>query len=174
MTTIFDREALWRQLGAALDVLGDAIRDCPEKYWQTQLWPDEADQWVARGFSSYWYLCYHTLFWLDLYLYGTEDGFAPPAPFDLVEMHDNETLPRVYTKTELLEYHAYCRAKCQTVIASLSPEAAQRVCRFGWGELSYAELQLYSMRHVQEHAAQLCMFLGNHGRASSDWIPHAR
>jgi hypothetical protein len=54
---------------------------------------DEPDQWVAKGFSTYWYLCYHTLFWLDLYLTGAEEGFTPPAPFNLVEMEANETLP---------------------------------------------------------------------------------
>jgi hypothetical protein len=51
---------------------------------------------VAAGFSTFWYLGYHTLFWLDLYLTGAEEGFAPPAPFDLVEMEAGEALPRTY------------------------------------------------------------------------------
>ena len=42
----------------------------------------------------------------------------------------------------------------------MSHEQANRLCRFAWGELPFAELQLYSMRHVQEHAGQLHMFLG--------------
>ena len=115
---------------------------------------------MAAGFSAYWYLCYHTLFWLDLYLTGAEEGFAPPEPFDLVEMEANEVLPHTYTREELLGYLKTCRQKCQETITALSIEQAYRVCRFSWGELPFGELLLYTMRHVQEHAAQLHLFLG--------------
>ena len=100
--TIIDNEMLWRQFGAAIDMLGDALRDCPDELWEKSLWEDQPDQWVAAGFSAFWYLGYHTLFWLDLYLTGAEEGFAPPAPFDLVEMEPDEVLPRTYTREELL------------------------------------------------------------------------
>jgi hypothetical protein len=106
--TIIDNEMLWRQFGAAIDMLGDSLRDCPDELWERRLWED---QWVAAGFSAFWYLGYHTLFWLDLYLTGAEEGFAPPAPFDLVEMEANEVLPRTYTREELLRYLEYCRRK---------------------------------------------------------------
>lgn len=36
-----------------------------------------------------------------------------------------------------------------------------RLCQFPWGELPFAELQLYNLRHVQEHGAQQRMFLGS-------------
>jgi hypothetical protein len=93
-------------------------------------------------------------------LTGAEEGFAPPAPFDLVEMESNEVLPRTYTRAELLGHLEYCRRKCQETIVALSNEQAYRLCRFSWGELPFAELQLYNLRHVQEHGAQLHMFLG--------------
>jgi hypothetical protein len=112
------------------------------------------------GFSALWFLCCHTLFWLDLYLTGAEEGFAPPEPFDLVEMEADEVLPRTYTRAELLGYLEYCRRKCQETIDALSNEGADRSCRFAWGELTFAELQLYNLRHVEEHGAQLQMFLG--------------
>lgn len=160
---IIDGEMLWRQFAVAIDSLGSALRACPEELWQERLWQDEPDQWVAQGFSAFWYLGYHTLFWLDLYLTGAEEGFAPPAPFDLVEMEANETLPRLYTRQELLGYLGLCRQRCQETIANLSAEQAQRACRFAWGELPFAELLLYTMRHVQEHAAQLHLFLGQRG-----------
>jgi hypothetical protein len=92
--TIIDNEMLWRQFGAAIDMFGNALRDCPDELWEKRLWEDEPDQWVAAGFSAFWYLGYHTLFWLDLYLTGAEEGFAPPGPFDLVEMDPDEVLPR--------------------------------------------------------------------------------
>ena len=144
----------------AIDSFGDALHSCPDELWEKRLWEDEPDQWVAAGFSAYWYLCYHTLFWLDLYLTGAEEGFAPPKPFDLVEMAANEVLPRTYTREELLGYLETCRQNYQETIGALSIEQAHRVCRFPWGELPFAELLLYTMRHVQEHAAQLHLFLG--------------
>jgi hypothetical protein len=118
--TIIDNEMLWRQFGAAIDMLGDALRDCPAELWKKRLWEDRPGQWVAPGFSTFWYLGYHALFWLDLYLTGAEEGFAPPAPFDLVEMEPGEVLPRTYTREELLGYLEYCRrAPCS--LAALLP-----------------------------------------------------
>lgn len=171
---IVDQPMLWRQFGAAIDMLGDALRDCPDDLWETRLWEDEADQWVAAGFSTFWYLGYHTLFWLDLYLTGAEEGFAPPAPFDLVEMRPGEALPRTYTRAELLRYLEYSRRKCQETIGALSTDRAHRLCRFAWGELPFAELQLYNLRHVQEHGAQLRMFLGAQAGRSARWVARAR
>jgi len=42
--------------------------------------------------------------------------------------------------------------------------------------VSYLELLLYSMRHVQEHAAQLSLFLGQHGIPDEalDWVARAK
>jgi hypothetical protein len=157
---------LWRQFSVAIDMLRDALRDCPDDLWERQLWPDQPGQWVAAGFSKFWYLGYHALFWLDLYLTGAEEGFAPPAPFDLVEMRAGEVLPRTYSRDELLGYLALCRQRCQETIHALSVEQAGRPCRFSWGELPFGELLLYTMRHVQEHAAQLLMFIGQQSRKS--------
>lgn len=157
---IIDNGMLWRQYSVAIDSLRDALRNCPDDLWEKNLWEDEPDQWVAAGFSSFWYLGYHTIFWLDLYLTGAEEGFAPPAPFDLVEMVSDEVLPRTYTREELLGYLELCRQKYQETIGSLSTEQAYRLCQFPWGEVPYGELLLYTLRHVQEHAAQLHMFLG--------------
>jgi uncharacterized damage-inducible protein DinB len=160
MTAIIDHTMLWRQFSVTLDMFEDALRDCPDKYWESRLWADEPDQWVAAGFSTFWYLGYHTLFWIDLYLTGAEEGFAPPEPFDLVEMQTHENLPRVYTRLELLSYLEICRRRCQQTIETLTSKQANRLCSFAWGELPFAELLLYTLRHVQEHAAQLHMFLG--------------
>ena len=171
--SIIDNGMLWRQFGAAIDTLGDALRNCPDDLWAARLWEDDPDQWVMPGFGTFWYLGYHTLFWLDLYLTGAEEGFAPPAPFDLVEMEAGEVLPRLYTRDELLGYLAECRRRCEATIAALTPDAAQRLCRFPWGELPFAELQLYSLRHVQEHAAQLNLFLGQQAGASVGWRAQA-
>jgi hypothetical protein len=172
--SIIDRKMLWRQFGAAIDMLGDPLRECPEELWEKALWEDRPDKRGAPGFSRFWYLGYHTLFWLDLYLAGSEEGFAPPAPFDLVEMEPDGFPPRTYTKAELIDYLEYCRRKCQGTLLSLSDEAASRLCSFAWGKPRFAELQLYNMRHVMEHGAQLRLFLGQQAGQSGTWVSKAR
>jgi hypothetical protein len=164
---------LWRQYSVAIDSFRDALRDCPDDLWEKNLWADAPDQWVATGFSSFWYLGYHTIFWLDLYLTGAEEGFAPPAPFDLVEMVSDEVLPRTYTRAELLGYLEQCRQKYQETIGALSTEQAYRLCQFPWGELPFGELLLYTLRHVQEHAAQLHMFIGQQAGKSTGQVSQA-
>jgi hypothetical protein len=156
-------------------MFGEALRDCPDHLWEQKLWDDHPDQWVAAGFSAFWYVGYHTLFWLDLYLTGEEEErFAPPPPFDIVEMDPAEALPRVYTREELLTYLAHCRQKCREIIGALTNEQAYRTCRYPWGEVSYAELLLYNLRHTQEHGAQLRMFLGQQAGKSAGWAARPR
>jgi hypothetical protein len=75
-----------------------------------------------------------------------------------------------FTKAELHAYAEHCRGKCRRLLEGLSEAEALRVCSFPWGELSYGELQLYNMRHVQEHASQLALFLGQRTGASPGWV----
>ena len=167
------RTIIWGQFGAAIDDLGNAIRTCPDELWRARLWADPSQE---RFFlPEYWYVVYHSLFWLDLYLTGTEEGFVPPAPFALIEQNENGPIPqRPYTKDELLAYLEDCRKRCQATIESTTDEEAQRLCTFGWGEVSFAELLLYSMRHVAGHAAQLNLLLGQKMGSAPDWVTQAR
>jgi len=172
--SIIDNWMLFRQFGAAIDMLQEALRDCPDELWEKRLWEDQSDQWVATDFSAFWYLGYHTWFWLDLYLTGAEQGFTPPRPFDLVEMEPHEKLPPAYTRAELLGYLDFCRDRCRQIISTMSGEEASRLCQFAWGELPFPELQLYNLRHLPEHGAQLRMFLGQQAGKSTDWIARAK
>ncbi len=166
------RTIIWRQFGAAIDMLDNALRACPDELWRASLWDRPAER---PEYSQFWYIVYHALFWLDLYLTGAEEGFVPPAPFTLIEQDADGPLPeRPYTKDELQAYLDGCRKRCQATIEALTDEAAQRRCQFGWGEVSFAELLLYSMRHVQEHASQLSLLLGQKVGSAPDWRGKAR
>jgi hypothetical protein len=161
-----------RQFGAALDMLENALRACPDELWHGRLWENPSER---PEYSQFWYLVYHTLFWLDLYLSGAVEGFAPPAPFTLDELDPAGLLPeRSYTKDELQAYLDHGRQKCQATIEALTEQKAQRRCRFGWGEVSFAELLLYNMRHVQEHASQLNLMLGQTVGSAPEWVTRAR
>ncbi|HEY4025468.1 MAG TPA: DinB family protein [Candidatus Dormibacteraeota bacterium] len=165
------RTVLWRQFGAAIDMLDNALRDCPDELWAEDAWEDRS----MPGFSAFWYLAYHTLFWLDYYLSCSEEGFAPPAPFGLEELDPAGLLPaRAYARDELRSYLAHGRQKCEATIMSLTDEQLGRPCSVSRGELPFAELLLYTMRHVQEHAAQLNMFLGQRTGSAAGWVGTAK
>jgi len=166
------REIIWQQFGAAIDMLENALRACPDKLWSARLWSDRSQR---PEFSEFWYVVYHTLFWLDLYLSGSVEGFAPPAPFTLDEIDPAGLLPeRRYTKDELQSYLDHDRQKCRATIETLTDEKARQRCKFSWGKVSYAELLLDNMRHVQEHAAQLNLFLGQQIGSAAGWVAQAK
>jgi len=56
----------------------------------------------------------------------------------------------------------------------LTEAKADQRCVFAWMEPSFLELQLYSMRHVQEHASQLRLALGQQEVTGFDWVACAR
>ncbi|WP_126552677.1 DinB family protein [Dictyobacter kobayashii] len=172
--------ALWRQLGAATDMLENALLACPASLWRERLWSASPPAGFPPQFAEFWYVTFHTLVFFDLHVSGVpEEEFAPPAPFAQGELDSVEALPeRPYTREELHAYLVATRQKCHTRLLQLSDEQESQAVSYPWsgGQLiSYLELQLYTLRHVQEHAAQLSLFLGQHGVPGEalDWVPQA-
>lgn len=156
----FWKEVTRKQLEASIDMLENALLACPD-----ELWGDRSKQ------PECWYLVYHTLFWLDLYLSGSAEGFSPPAPSTLEELDPAGIPPeRVYTRDELQTYLHHCRHKCRTVLETLTDARAQELCRLSWGEVSFAELLLDNMRHVRHYAAQLNLILRQQIDAAPRWV----
>lgn len=163
--------ALWRQFAAAIDMLDNALRACPDMLWQARLFSEES---VPAEFAEFWYVAYHTLFWLDFYLADSAEEFAPPAPFTMSETEVGALPDRVYTRAELRSYLAYGRRKCRDRIERPGTGMEPQRCRDDWPDMSVAELLLYNMRHVQEHAAQLSLFLGQHVGSAPGWVAMPR
>ena len=159
------RSMLWRQFGAAMDMFADTLHLCPDRLWTAAVYQDAEDE----RYGQFWFIAFHTLRWSDVFLNGTLDGFQLPAPFLLGKLPDQP-----YAKSEVIAYLDQLREKCRLTFATLTEERAQERCVFEWMEHDYFELQLYSMRHVQEHAAQLSLALGAHGVTGMDWILRAR
>ncbi len=169
--------ALWQQFGATIDMLENALLACPNTLWQERLWSDHSDDPQDSEGAEFWSLTHHTLFSLDSHLTGSMEEFAPPTPFTQDEFGLSRTLPeQPYTKEELHTYLVSLRETCQTMLLSLSDEQAHREIAFPWKwwkPMSFFELQLLAMRHVQEHTSQLSLFLGQHGIPDEalDWVP---
>ena len=173
--------ALWRQFGAAIDMLDNALMVCPDSLWHERLWPGPPTPPFPPQFGEFWYDAFHALVWLDLYLSGApEEEFAPPPPFAQGELDSLETLPaQPYTREELRAYLASLRQKCHTTLTALTDEQARRLVEYPWSEgqpISFLELQLYNLRHVQGHAAELSLFLGQHAIPDADlnWAARAK
>lgn len=163
MTTSLWSGAVWSQFGASIDMLENAATACPD-----QLWADDQKS------PAFWYVVYHTLFYLDLYLSGSVEGFTPPAPFTLAELDAAGVPPDPYSKADLRVYLDHCRTKCRSTLAALTDDAASERCGIPWIEGSMAELHLYNMRHVQHHAAQLNLILRRETDSAPAWVQRTR
>ena len=153
------KECLWKQFGASIDMLENAIRACPENLWSNK--------------TNFWYNAYHCLFFLDYYLTAEAKYFMPPPPFTLSEFDPAGAMPeRVYTKAELLTYLHTCRSKCHTLILGITPDSAGHSWINQSATMQYPliEILLYNMRHVQHHAAQLNLLLRQGVNAAPDWV----
>lgn len=155
------KEILWRQFGASIDMLKNAIEFCPELLWDTE-----------RQFG---YNAFHCVFFLDYYLTLNPLGFIPPKPFSLSEFEDR--MPeRTYSKEEVLDYLHFCRKKCKDLIGNMTDE----IYNSNWENESKTmryniiEILLYNMRHVQHHAAQPNLLLRENNTNPPHWIRHAK
>lgn len=167
---------LWNQLGAAIDMLANAMEMCPDQLWShPENWNAGATE--LKTLDTYkpefWYNAYHVLFWTDYFLSNTaEEDFQPPAPFGKEEFDDRGLIPpRVYTKTELLDYLNHCRNRCRAFINSLSDQSlfenSQTTFRQDYPVL---EVLLYNLRHVQHHTAQLNLLLRQEIDSAPRWV----
>ncbi|MCI0330213.1 MAG: DinB family protein [candidate division Zixibacteria bacterium] len=166
---------IWNQFGAAVDMMEAAVRACPDEVWGDF---SKKPEWKKKDVVGFWYLAYHTLFFLDYYLsekVESEKDFAPPSPFTLSEFDPEGALPeRVYTKEELLRYLDHCRKKFGRLMAGWTEERAHRLSGIQYRDMTIAELLLYNMRHVQHHTAQLNLLLRQSIDSAPDWVSKAK
>jgi uncharacterized damage-inducible protein DinB len=156
----FWRSAIRQQFHASIDMLGNAIAACPDSAW------------AGEGRGAFWYIAFHVIFFLDLYL-GSEGEaqFRPPAPFGVGELEDEVVLPeRAYRQDELLGYLEHCRGKLDAVMTGMDEAWAVDSCPFPYRKMSNGELLLYNMRHVQHHAAQLNLLLRQRTDSAPKWV----
>lgn len=163
------KDHLWKQFGASIDMLRNAIEQWPEEHWHTD--------------KKFFYIAYHCLVFLDYYLTFPPDGFTSPLPFTLSEADaipeealDDVVPDRIYSKKELLDYLQFSREKCRRLIESLTPEKLNDRWIENPGRMNYGilEILLYNMRHVQHHAAQLNMLLRKKINSAPAWIGRAK
>lgn len=150
------KDILWNQLGASIDMLTNAIENCPDDYFMTH--------------RRFYYIAFHSTIFLDYYLTIPPGDFSPLLSFTQKEAKDrpkeaiDDLIPdQIYSKQEIVDYLKQSREKCKQLIYALTDENLNR--RFKEGDepndMDYPilEILLYNLRHTQHHAAQLNMLL---------------
>lgn len=158
----FTKTCLWHQMGAAIDMLDEAFVLCPDNLWTENLWHDDEDP----RYGTFWFIGYHCIFWTDCYLSGGPIDFKPPAPFIRPGLPEHP-----YRREDIRAYLASTRLKAKQCIAELTDERARWISPW---DMPYLEHLFGHLRHIQEHGAQLNLFLGQHGVTGHDWIPRTQ
>ena len=168
------KESLWKQFGASIDMLNNAIMLLPEEYWNSD--------------KRFFYIAYHSLISLDYCLTIPPTDYRSQLPFTITDPEEipeealDDIIPdRIYSKKELLGYLQASRLKCRELIEGLTeeklkqrwiekPDELSAHCTLNYNVL---EILLYNLRHVQHHAAQLNLLLRQKINKASDWVSQA-
>ena len=157
------KDEIAAQVGGALEMLENAIRACPES-----LWGD------ASRNPQFWYLAYHTIFYADVYFSPGDKDFKPPPPYTLSEFDRSGPMPdRVYTKDEMLAYLDHGRRKLRSLMAEWTEDRARERLEFGSIKGTRFETLMYTLRHIQHHAAQLNLLLRLVTDSAPRWVVRA-
>jgi hypothetical protein len=157
-------EIIRSQYHATLKMLLQAVEKCPPEMWKN---PQDRNQ--------FWHVAYHALFYTHLYLSRTgaefvawqghrEDyNFMGPKPWA-----PNEPLKigEPYTKEDVLAFWQVCWDAIDQQVPTLDLEAGSG---FDWLPMNKLELQIYNIRHLQQHTGELMERLGQQG-INVDWV----
>ena len=149
------------QYGAALEMLKQAILQCPAARWDD-----------PRGRKKFWLVAYHVLFYTHLYLHDVLAHFKPWVKHRQ-DIHRLGAFPEKgeagepYSREEILEFLEFCRQTVADRVSTLDLAAASG---FEWLPFNRLELHLYTIRHLQHHAAELIEWLGANEGIEVDWV----
>lgn len=153
------------QFFSALAMLEQAVERCP-----AELWDETTDR------AKFWHVAYHALFYTHLYLQPNEREFTPwvdhretyemmgPAPWP---PHEGPKIDEPYTKADIVRYIDFCRQEVEKQVAVLDLSADSG---FSWLPFTKFELQIYSIRHLQQHTGELMEQLGSRANIDVDWV----
>lgn len=129
------KQVIQSQYLAALAMLKQAIAKCPP-----DVWDDPADK------DRFWFIAYHTLYYAHRYLKTANKGYVrwkkPQYGKQGIAMPKEQVLEHLETvEREVIEQ-----------VAVMDLDAKSGYSGFLANKM---ELQLYNMRHIQQHAGEL-------------------
>jgi hypothetical protein len=135
---------------AALGMLKQVVVKCPEALWDA---PGNQDR--------FWRKSYHALFYTHLYLQNAEKEFVP------WEKHHDPDGDMPFIKDEVLEYLSFVEQQVADRVPATDLEAGSG---FYWLPFDKLELQLYNIRHIQQHTGELYERLDRYGNIELGWV----
>ena len=152
------RLTIQSQYYAALMMLKSAVEKCPEELW--------AD---SDYVNPFWHVAYHVLFYTHFYLSRTEKDFIPWEKHrdEITHLDPSVKAIEPYSKDDILDYLGFCLSEVEGQVNVVDLHAASG---FYWLPFDKLELQLYNIRHIQQHTGELCERLGAHGEIEIGWV----
>ena len=185
MTSIW-RESLGRSLEEALDLLGAAVRDCPDELWETPMWqvpawdpdfelvsPDgkpvtDPTQRLAmvQRHSTPWAVAWHALECVDYDLTGEFGPWGPPPPFAGNPHWRLTNMRAAWSRSDMLDYVNYCSERVRDTLAGMTDEKAATPlpAPHRYSGQPHAWIVAGMVGHTTEHAAQIRQFITDAGR----------
>ena len=112
-----------------------------------------------------------------MYLEVNSDSFEDQAfhranaeLFRGYEELDKERQQRTYAKQDLQRYLEFCQSKAELVLLNETDQDLAAQSGFHWLDCSRAEVHVYSIRHIQHHAAQISMRLRVNHNIEIPWV----
>jgi hypothetical protein len=139
---------------ASLGMLKQVIVKCPEALWDA---PGRQDK--------FWRKSYHALLYAHLYLQHAEKDFVP------WEKHHDPDGEVPFTKEEVLAYVSFVEKQVADCIPATNFDAESG---FHWLPFDKLELQLYNIRHIQQHTGELYERLDAHENIELGWISSSK
>ena len=81
--------------------------------------------------------------------------------------HTEVDTSEAYDKTSILEYLAFCQQEVRARVPETDMSAPSG---FDWLPMNKLELQIYSIRHLQQHAGELMERLGSRVGIDVSWV----
>ncbi len=159
-------EGLIGQFQAALSTVDQTISRCPDAEWHE-----------SHGDYPFSQVVFHTLFFTDYYLERSAESFRAQVFHrthpDLFQDYE-ELAPRLprntYDRVACAEYLQFCMNKVSTVIPADTEDTLNGPSGFGNRPFTRGELYIYTLRHVQHHAAQLGLRVQSLTGRELDWV----
>ena len=143
------------QYQASLEMLKQAIIECPEPVWN-----------AGGDRNKFWQVAFHALYFTHEYLADSYETFTPWVKHREVYDFDESQVFEPYDKDTLLEYLAFLQEHVVERVPQLKLEGPE-----GHGRsMTTLELQIYSIRHLMQHTGELMERLGDRTGAQIDWV----
>jgi len=160
------KDLMANQFEAALCTLYVCVESSPDTAWDMRI-----------GRYPFNQVVFHTLFFTDYYLGRDAESFRS-QPFhrdnasffdDYEQLEDREPVGR-YDRPSIHKYMQHCRKKAKDAIASETADTLAGPTGFARRDFSRAELYVYTIRHIQHHAAQLTLRLRVDANRDVPWV----